>query len=379
MAMRDVWQWAKASAQRYSGNNGSHLAAGIAFYTLFSILPLALFLVSIFGLVARGNSQLRVADEISDTLNIASDDFTFELDNEAVGALYGPSASEELTVALERLGAAERSDLANQLESGENVTISGRVLGREQITAHGDNAVIETIRGVSRVSGPFAVVSLLLTAWSASALFGAVRRSLNTIWNVETERPFVQQKLLDGAMLLGFGALLMASLVLTGAIAWLRQTGDEAFGWLPETGIVLWPLQFLLPAFFSFVVFAALYRFVLNVTLRLASIWPGALVAALLFELLKNGFSTYVEHFASYDLAYGALGGVLLFMTWTYLSAMILLLGAALSVEYARMRYGAYEDEPAGEPLRWQTRVKRFVRGLFVQDEGERAKAPGPR
>jgi uncharacterized BrkB/YihY/UPF0761 family membrane protein len=124
-----------------------------------------------------------------------------------------------------------------------------------------------------------------------------------------------------------------------------------------------------------------MYRYVPNAKTSFWSIWPGALVATVLFEILKNGFGIYAEHFTNYDLAYGTLGGVLLFMLFTFLTANILLFGGALTVEYARTRYGAYEDEPAGEPVSWQERALRFVRGLFVRQDGdsERAGASPPR
>ncbi len=135
-----------------------------------------------------------------------------------------------------------------------------------------------------------------------------------------------------------------------------------------------------MPAFFSFFVFAFLYRYVPNVRTSLQTLWPGVVVATVLFEVLKNGFSLYVAYFTSYDLAYGTLGGVLLFMLWTYLSASILLLGAELAVEYGRMHYGAYDSLPAGPSRPWTWHVTRFVRGLFVREkeEPERTEVPGP-
>jgi membrane protein len=90
------------------------------------------------------------------------------------------------------------------------------------------------------------------------------------------------------------------------------------------------------PAGVTFVAFSLLYRYIPDVKHGLHDVWPGAVVAALLFEAAKHGFTVYVANFSRYELVYGALGAVMLFLLWIYLSAMILLLGAELASVWER-------------------------------------------
>lgn len=93
----------------------------------------------------------------------------------------------------------------------------------------------------------------------------------------------------------------------------------------------------LLPLAFSFVIFALVYRFVPNDRISWRDVWPGALLAAFLFEVAKNAFAWYLANFANYSLVCGSLGAVIAFLFWSYLSALILLLGAELASEYSRL------------------------------------------
>lgn len=378
--MKRVWLLIRRTAQQYSADNCSQLAAGIAFYALFSIVPLALFAVSIFGLVVRDKSvQEDISNQIVDSLNIQSTGFTFDLNDRIISGLYGQKAPNELRAAIDRMTDREKEDLFSKLDDGDDFTISDRALPNNAIAGHSDDPIIDTVRGVARVSGALSVVGLVATAWSASALFASIRRSLNMIWNTDVERPFVQQKALDLGLVVGFGVLLGASVATTGAIVALRRLSDVAFGPLSSDAGLFWSVAPLfVPAIFSLFVFTFLYHYVPNVRTSLRTLWPGVVVATVLFEVLKNGFSIYVAHFTSYDLAYGTLGGVLLFMLWTFLSANILLFGAELAVEYGRMHYGAYDGLPAGPSRPWTEHVTRYIRGLFVREdaEAERAEAP---
>jgi uncharacterized BrkB/YihY/UPF0761 family membrane protein len=92
----------------------------------------------------------------------------------------------------------------------------------------------------------------------------------------------------------------------------------------------------------SFTVFGLLYKFVPAIHVRLRDVWLGALVAAILFELLKNGFAFYVANFRAYDLLYGSLGGILLFLTAVYFASAILLLGGEMAAAMPGLGAGAF-------------------------------------
>jgi membrane protein len=196
---------------------------------------------------------------------------------------------------------------------------------------------------------------------------GAVRRSLNVIWGGSASRPLVQQKLIDLAIIVGLGLLLAASIASTGALQTLRRVGP-----LAESSL-LWTLPSLvLPAALTFVAFLCMYRYLPAKRQTVRAIWPGALLATVLFELLKNGFALYVAYFNNFDVVYGSLGAIMLFLLWTYFASSILLLGGVLAVEYDRLPPEPYATQPAGSGRSLPQQVRRYVRGLFVRQDTSR-------
>ena len=263
--MKTLWLLIRRTAQEYGADNCSHMAAAISYYVLFSIIPLTIFLVSIFGLVVRDEErQEDVAEDIVDFLNIEAGDVIIELKDDAV--IPDETERGEIEEALAELSQERIQALAATLESDDTVTVAGRTLGPGELSVRSDNAVIDTIRGVSQVSGALTIVGIVGMAWSASAMFGAIRKSLNIAWDTDVHRPVVQQKIIDLGMVLGLGILLGASVASTAALRAFREVSDDALGPLSTgTGFFWSVLPFLLPAIFSFTVFVLVYRYVPNV------------------------------------------------------------------------------------------------------------------
>jgi membrane protein len=208
--------------------------------------------------------------------------------------------------------------------------------------------VLQLIRGVSAQTGTLTLISVLGLMWSGAGIFGSIRSSLNIAWGIRDRKGFFVQFLFDLGSLITFGLLFATSMLGTVALhaiesRLLRLPGmpvQAAQNLLLVSGL-------LLPALFSFTAFLLLYRFIPNVRHRWSDVWPGALLSAVLFEASKHGFAYYVAHFNHYQALYGALGGVMLFMLWTYLAANILLIGAEVTAERERIRYG---EAPKPEP-----------------------------
>ena len=87
-------------------------------------------------------------------------------------------------------------------------------------------------------------------------------------------------------------------------------------------------------------VFLLIYRFMPNTRTYWRYIWPGALVAAVLFELTKNVFIVYLDRVANFENVYGALAPVIVLLMWTYVSSIVLIFGAEISSEYGRLKQG---------------------------------------
>ncbi len=363
-----LWLLTKRTVQEYGDDNCSHMAAAISYYVLFSIIPLTIFTISIFGLIVRDDDlQQDIAEDIVDFLNVEQGVPLLEPNEGAIERLYGAEAVGEIQAAIDGFSDETTEALGAQIEAGDSITLAGKELTPDEITVRADNIVTDTLEGVANVSGALTVVGLVGMAWAASAMFGAIRKSLNIAWDTDVHRPVVQQKLIDLSLVLGLGILLGASIVGTGALQTLQKLSDDTLGPLSEGSGFFWSvLPLFLPAIFTFFVFIILYHYVPNVPTPFREIWPGAVLATVLFELLKNLFALYIANFNNYAGAYGALGGLLLFLLWTYLTSNILLIGAELAAEYPRVLRGDYDDVESGPSRPLSENVRRAVRNLFL-------------
>ncbi len=197
--------------------------------------------------------------------------------------------------------------------------------------------VVGNIEAVIESRQTFGVISLLLLLWSASAVFASVRHSLNRAWNVEKERPFLQSMLTDIGMAGGVGLLFMLSVGTTFMLRFAWQALPQAIQVLDRTAV--WRAAFgLTPLCVSFILFLLIYRFGPDAKVRWKDVLPGAVLAAALFEVAKGLFTWYLTNVARYGEVYGALSTMIALLFWAYVSAIILLLGAELAAEYAKLR-----------------------------------------
>jgi membrane protein len=372
--VRTLWLLATRAYKGFGADNCTQMAAAISYYLLFALVPLALFLVSVLGLVTNSEDDRQsLSDEVTGYLEVGAGEPVLELSEDAVDKIeevYGRAGladiQEELANLNESGDSDEKRQIADALESGNTVTVAERQLGPEDLSASQDNLITDTLDNVSQASVPLGIIGLAMVAYSASVLFGAVRRSLNFVWGVDVHRPLVQQKLVDLAMLLGLVLLLLSSVAATAALQTLREMNS---GPISSSGGIFWSLlPFAAPWTVTFLLYLFTFRFVPNARNRFRDVWLGAALAATAFEVLKYGYAIYVANFGHYDVVYGTLGGILLFMFFIYLVAYTFLLGAEVAVEYPRVLRGDYdEDEGQYEDRRgFAERILRGVRGLFL-------------
>jgi len=110
-------------------------------------------------------------------------------------------------------------------------------------------------------------------------------------------------------------------------VAWLWQIVDV----LVTTGVIAG-------------IIAVLFRTLPQGGVTWREVWPGALLTAVGWELLRQGFAFYLGHFATYQAIYGTVGGIIALQTWIYLSAQVLLFAAEVSSEYGRELTGQISD-----------------------------------
>lgn len=181
-----------------------------------------------------------------------------------------------------------------------------------------------------RVRRPAGVAALLVFLWSGSTATGAARHALNRVLGIAAGRPVWRRKLVDLAATLWLGALLAASL----SLALARELLVRAAPWIgPHTSRLssgLDALGRLGPPLLTFLAFLSTYGILPAHRQPPRGLLAGAVLAATLFELARGLAFRTLEIFPRYQLVYGSLAGVIVFMVWVYAAALILLLGAAV-------------------------------------------------
>tara|TARA_R110000868_G_scaffold8205_7_gene42755 strand:- start:67311 stop:68507 length:1197 start_codon:yes stop_codon:yes gene_type:complete len=187
--------------------------------------------------------------------------------------------------------------------------------------------------------------SLFLFAMSL-ILMSTIGRALNKIWNV----PFAWQNLVAFVRYLAVLILLPLcvgmSIVATSYIFSLPIFSDG----LRHLGLLR-----LLPYVSTFLGLLLLYTYIPNYKVRIRDAILGAMIAAVLFEIAKYGFSIYITSYATYHKLYGAFATIPAFLIWLYLSWVVVLLGAEITQAFG-LRYQFANQQrldPFTQAFRW--------------------------
>ena len=265
--------------------NGPQLAAAITYYALFSLIPLTLAIMFILGTIYRGSEGLET-----------------------------------------RLSLA-----VNTLLPVSNDTVA------------------DTLQAMARTRAVAGVLGILGLLWVSTTVFGAIRKSVNTLWGIRQSRRFFHERLIDISFAAGAGLLMWVPIALTAGLAVLGEftstlrTGSAGSFRLEDI------LSYALSPFISLTVFLFIYRYLPNTRVTFREVWPGALMATMAFEAWKGVFLWYNHTFPIYDTVYGPVGALVALLTWIYISANILLVGAVVTSKYSA--YLSRKVEEKGKQL----------------------------
>jgi membrane protein len=275
---RIIWT-ATTSLGRYTTNRNPQIAAAISYHVLFAVVPLFVFLGTIFGLLLRDDERRQeVTEQLVDRFPL----------------------SPEAGVDIERILAEIPTPLS--------------VIG---------------------------VLSILALLWSASGMMSSVRVGLTSVFDGGQGRPFFHSKLVDVILILSLACLFVGLLALTIAINAIERWSETVAGGLGAAGLDRGSiLAVLLPPALTFGALLLLYRLVPRTRLRFRDLAVGALAAAIASEAIRIGFSYYLSSVARYDLLYGALGSVFAFLLVVYLQAIVLLFGAEIAQAWSQSAFG---------------------------------------
>lgn len=279
-----AWSAAKATWRETGKDNIPLIASGVAFYIFLAVVPTLIIVILTYGLIA---SPTQVANNIA-----------------ALSSTMPKEAASLITGQLRNVVSIARS-----------------------------------------VAGIGLIVAVLVSLYGAMKAAGGVITALNIVFGVEETRTFLGVMLLSLAITIGLVlAFIVASLGLS-VINFLARLLPD-FG-----GVVYLALQagyWLGAAVAISLIIAAIYRFAPD---RLDNRWrwisPGSVLATIVWVAATFAFSFYVRNFGSYNATYGSLAAVIIFLTWLYLSAYIVLAGAELNFVLERR---AGQLRTAGEP-----------------------------
>ncbi len=248
-------------------DRGSQMAAAISYYALFSMFPLTLLAISIFGIVLRDQPfQDRVLTAIIDVLPVEGETIADALHRVAS---LGPTLTFVSALVTLWTAAALSASLRNAL----NVVFAAEQ-GRPYLRGKAVDFLLMPVLGLPFIGGV-----ALTTAWRV------VVREVGDRWTI-----------FEG---------------------WLGYVW--ALGFL------------VIPFGLTFVAFLLTFWLLPNRRLALRYLWPGALVTTVLFEALKQIFAIYVHTIATFDAIYGPLSSVIVLLFWVYLTATIVVFGAEVS------------------------------------------------
>jgi membrane protein len=224
---------------------------------------------------------------------------------------------------------------------------------------------IDNLQG-SAGAGIGALVGVAAALWSASNYVGAFSRASNSIYEIEEGRTFFKLKPLQiglTVVIVLLIALCAVAVVVTGPLA--QSVGDIVGA--GSTAVLVWDIaKWPVIALIFMLMLAVLYYAAPNVEHpKFAWISPGAVVAVVVWLLASLAFGFYVANFGNYNATYGALGGVIIFLTWMWISNIAILFGAELNAETERGRQiaqGMPEEREPFLPARDRTKQEKEER-----------------
>ena len=282
-AIKDFFTILKNSFSGFLNEDSLKLSASLAYYTVFSIGPILVLIISL--------ASLFYGEE----------------------AIKGKLFSE--------LNSLVGSNAAAQIQSIiKNLELSGK----------SNTALI--------VSGGTLIIG-------ATTVFGDIQNSINKIWHVRAKPKkgwlkIIQDRLLSSSLIIGLGFLFVVTLIVNGAILSFTERIQQYF---PETTLLLLEtINFSLTLGIVFVLFSSIFKVLPDVTISWKTVRVGALFTSVLFMLGRFLIGLYLSTSGT-ETTYGAAGSIVLILLWVYYTAAILYFGAVFTREYATLKGIAIE------------------------------------
>lgn len=305
--LKRLWKVVMATFMGFINDNGLKLSASLAYYTIFSIAPLIIIVISITSLILHHY-------DYNDTL-------------------YA------------QLGKFIGKDAVTQLQ---------------QVVTH---------LQLSGKSGTALVAGIAILLLGASSMFVEIQDSLNIIWRVKSKPKrgwlkWLQNRFLSFSLIIALGFLLLVSLIVNIAI---NALSDHLEHFLPAVTVTLFDLlNLLITLIVIAVLFGIIFKFLPDVKIKWKDVRSGAIFTAMLFMFGQYLIGLYLKYTAQAS-AYGAAGSIIVILVWIYYTSAILYIGAEFTEVYAEAT--GSDIEPAEYAVHvLQTEVEHAVDKLPPQN-----------
>jgi membrane protein len=304
---KQMWKILVATFMGFINDNGLKLSASLAYYTVFSIAPLLILIISLAGL--------------------------FMPPDVATGRLY--------------------PQIAHYVGSQAALQIQD-ILKNLQLAGKSGTAVV------------VGVVTLLI---GASSIFIEIQDSLNIIWRVKAKPKrgwlkLIQNRFLSFSLIISLGFLLLASLIINLLMNALSNWIERFLHTI--TTLLIKGINLGITFIIISVLFGIIFKFLPDVKIKWKDVRSGAFFTAILFMLGQYAINLYIQYTAK-SSAYGAAGSILVILVWIYYTAAILYIGAEYTQVYAEA-IGS-KIEPADYAVHvQQTEVEKTVSSLPPQN-----------
>jgi membrane protein len=172
-------------------------------------------------------------------------------------------------------------------------------------------------------------IAIAFIIYTAVMLVAQVEREINAVWGITTKRSFARR-----AIVYTFGFVAVPALI--GAAIYLTKWAFErAFEDVPIGSEALPILARSLTLAVGTLILTLIYALVPVRPVPWRPALIGGMLAAIAFDIAKSGFAFYIKHVPTYQIVYGAIAALPLFLVWVYLSWVIVLVGAAISATLA--------------------------------------------
>lgn len=196
------------------------------------------------------------------------------------------------------------------------------------------NIIISIINSaIENKSLGFLISSFILTLWTSSRLIRTLIRWMNKSYNVKETRSFIKVSVISFIFTLSILVVIFSSTIL---LVFGKIIGYFIFNLirLDSIFIYIWNvLRYIVGILTIIIIMINLYKYTPNKSLKIKDVIPGSIISTLVWLSISFFYSYYVNNFSNYEFIYGSIGGIIVLITWLYLSSWSILIGLEVNAQ----------------------------------------------